>query len=64
DLKSKQQQRSSSNGCFPFIDPSVKSLAELDSTRLKQGIRRWARAVVKYTSRQVSRRFGSSRKSG
>ncbi|CAA0814645.1 Unknown protein [Striga hermonthica] len=53
-----------SNGFFSFrelsIDPSVKSLKHLNSQKLKDGIRKWAKAVARY-ARQVSNRFGSSR---
>ncbi|PIN11769.1 hypothetical protein CDL12_15635 [Handroanthus impetiginosus] len=55
------------NGCLSFreisIDPTVKSLKHLDSQKLKDEIRKWAKAVVVY-ARQVSRKFGSSRISG
>lgn len=51
------------NGCFPAveipIDPTVKSLKHLDSQKLKEGIRQWAKAVVAY-GRQVSHWFGSN----
>ncbi|XP_050234708.1 uncharacterized protein LOC126682957 [Mercurialis annua] len=43
------------------IEPGTKSLKELDSFKLKAEIRRWAKAVVAY-ARQVSNRFGNSRK--
>ncbi|CAN6573434.1 unnamed protein product [Malus baccata var. baccata] len=49
--------------CFSFMEVSTepgKSLKEMDSEKLKSGIRRWAKAVVAY-ARQVSDRFGSSR---
>ncbi|KAL3632902.1 hypothetical protein CASFOL_025886 [Castilleja foliolosa] len=59
-------KRSRSNGCFSFteisIDPNVKSLKHLDSRNLKDGIKKWAKAVVTY-ARQVSHHFRSSRKS-
>lgn len=55
------------NSCFSFmeisIDPNVKSLKHLDSDKFKDGIKKWAKAVVTY-ARQVSQHFGSSRKSG
>lgn len=38
-----------------------KSLKEMDSEKLKTGIRKWAKAVVAY-ARQVSDRFGSWRR--
>ncbi|GFP86099.1 hypothetical protein PHJA_000753800 [Phtheirospermum japonicum] len=61
------KRRSRSNGCFSFteisIDPNVKSLKHLDSQNLKDGIKKWAKAVVTY-AHQVSRYFGSSRNSG
>ncbi|GFP86098.1 hypothetical protein PHJA_000753700 [Phtheirospermum japonicum] len=61
------KRRSRSNGCFSFteisIDPNVKSLKHLDSQKFKDGIKKWAKAVVTY-ARQVSHHFGSSRKSG
>lgn len=44
------------------IEPAAKSLKHLDSNKLKLDIKRWAKAVVAY-ARQVSGRFGSSRKS-
>ena len=49
--------------CFSFMDVSAeqgKSLKEMDSEKLKAGIRRWAKAVAAY-ARQVSGRFGSNR---
>lgn len=49
--------------CFSFMEVSVepgKSLKEMDSEKLKAGIKRWAKAVAAY-ARQVSGRFGSSR---
>ncbi|KAG6593505.1 hypothetical protein SDJN03_12981, partial [Cucurbita argyrosperma subsp. sororia] len=38
-----------------------KSLKEMDSEKLKSGIRKWAKSVVAY-ARQVSDRFGSWRR--
>ncbi|KAI3455528.1 hypothetical protein Pfo_012191 [Paulownia fortunei] len=61
------KKRRRSNGCLSFmeisIDPGVKSLKHLDSQKFKDGIRKWAKAVVTY-ARQVSQHFGSSRNSG
>lgn len=52
--------------CFSFmeisIEPGIKSLKHLDSKKFKSEIKRWAKAVVTY-ARQVSDRFGSSRRS-
>ncbi|KAB1218456.1 hypothetical protein CJ030_MR3G026336 [Morella rubra] len=51
--------------CFSFMEISVepgKALKEMDSSKLKSEITRWAKAVVAY-ARQVSDRFGSSRSS-
>lgn len=60
-------KRRRGEGCFSFmeipIDPGVKSLKHLDSQKLKDGIKKWAKAVVCY-ARQVSQHFGSSRRSG
>lgn len=53
----------SSRLCFSFmeisVDPSMKSLKHLDSDKLKEGIKKWAKAVATY-ARQVSQRLGSS----
>ncbi|KAG6398015.1 hypothetical protein SASPL_139465 [Salvia splendens] len=61
-----KKRRTSSSSCFSFmevsIDPSVKSLKHLDSDKLKEGIKKWAKAVATY-ARQVSQRLGSSRRS-
>ncbi|PRQ51249.1 hypothetical protein RchiOBHm_Chr2g0142321 [Rosa chinensis] len=49
--------------CFSFMEVSLepgKSLKEMDSEKLKAGIKRWAKAVAAY-ARQVSGRFGNSR---
>ena len=43
------------------IEPGIKSLKHLDSKKFKSEIKRWAKAVVTY-ARQVSERFGSSRR--
>ncbi|KAG2728874.1 hypothetical protein I3843_01G219200 [Carya illinoinensis] len=51
--------------CFSFREISVepgKQLKDMDSYKLKSEIKRWAKAVVAY-ARQVSGRFGSSRRS-
>ncbi|KAL0415141.1 UNVERIFIED_CONTAM: hypothetical protein Slati_3346000 [Sesamum latifolium] len=60
-------KRRRSSSCFSFmeisIDPGVKSLKHLDSQKLKDEIKKWAKAVVTY-ARQVSQHFGSSRRSG
>ncbi|KAL0319344.1 UNVERIFIED_CONTAM: hypothetical protein Sangu_2090600 [Sesamum angustifolium] len=60
-------KRRRSTSCFSFmeisIDPGVKSLKHLDSQKLKDEIKKWAKAVVTY-ARQVSQHFGSSRRSG
>ncbi|KAL0354590.1 UNVERIFIED_CONTAM: hypothetical protein Sradi_3905900 [Sesamum radiatum] len=54
------------SSCFSFreisIDPGMKSLKHLDSQKLKDEIKKWAKAVVTY-ARQVSQHFGSSRRS-
>ncbi|KAL6956795.1 hypothetical protein U1Q18_006519 [Sarracenia purpurea var. burkii] len=59
-------KRRRSDRCFPFveisIEPGIKSLKSLDSPKFKSEIKRWAKAVVTY-ARQVSGRFGSSRRS-
>ncbi|KAL1538257.1 hypothetical protein AAHA92_27021 [Salvia divinorum] len=61
-----KKRRTSSSSCFSFmeisIDPGVKSLKHLDSDKLKEGIKKWAKAVATY-ARQVSQRLGSSRRS-
>ncbi|PSS18042.1 2,3-bisphosphoglycerate-dependent phosphoglycerate mutase [Actinidia chinensis var. chinensis] len=44
------------------IEPGIKSLKHLDSKKFKSEIKKWAKAVVTY-ARQVSDRFGSSRRS-
>ncbi|KAI4330662.1 hypothetical protein MLD38_028928 [Melastoma candidum] len=49
-------------GCFTFKEVSIEpetasSLKDVDSTKLKDEIRRWAKAVVAY-ARQVSGRLG------
>ncbi|XP_059640657.1 uncharacterized protein LOC132282863 [Cornus florida] len=44
------------------VEPGIKSLKHLDSKKFKNEIKRWAKAVVAY-ARQVSKRFGSSRRS-
>lgn len=53
------------NSCFSFmeisIDPGMKSLKHLDSKKFKEEIKKWAKSVVSY-ARQVSDRFGSSRR--
>ncbi|KAK4736130.1 hypothetical protein R3W88_010391 [Solanum pinnatisectum] len=53
------------NSCFSFmeisIDPGMKSLKHLDSKQFKEEIKKWAKSVVSY-ARQVSDRFGSSRR--
>lgn len=63
-------KRSSSGGdgdfnrCFSLpIDPGggVKSLKHMDSKKLKEEIKKWAKKVVAY-ARQVSDHFGSSRR--
>lgn len=56
--------RRSFNRCISI--PEIKSLesgplAKVDSKKLKMEIKRWAKAVVAY-ARQVSDRFGSSRR--
>lgn len=56
-------KRGSFDRCFSFMEISTepgKSLKDMDSEKLKSGIRRWAKAVVAY-ARQVSGRFGSTR---
>lgn len=58
-------KRQRTDRCFSFmeitIEPGTKSLKHLDSKKFKSEIKRWAKAVVTY-ARQVSQRFGSSRK--
>nr|GMD32331.1 60S ribosomal protein L28-1-like [Ipomoea batatas]GMD32333.1 60S ribosomal protein L28-1-like [Ipomoea batatas] len=52
------------NRCFSLpIDPGggVKSLKHMDSKKLKEEIKKWAKKVVAY-ARQVSDHFGSSRR--
>ncbi|CAN4089063.1 unnamed protein product [Withania somnifera] len=53
------------NSCFSFmeisVNPGVKSLKHLDSKKFKEEIKKWAKSVVSY-ARQVSDRFGSSRR--
>jgi PAB1-binding protein PBP1 len=49
--------------CFSFMEISVepeKTLKDMESSKLKAEIKRWAKAVVAY-ARQVSDRFGGSR---
>ncbi|KAJ7951665.1 2,3-bisphosphoglycerate-dependent phosphoglycerate mutase [Quillaja saponaria] len=55
-------KRSRYDRCFSFMEISVepgKQLKEMDSNKLKNEIKRWAKAVVAY-ARQVSDHFGSS----
>ncbi|KAK8664327.1 hypothetical protein V6N13_084123 [Hibiscus sabdariffa] len=51
--------------CFSFkevhVEP-VSSLKDLDSTKFKAEIKRWAKAVVAYAC-QVSESFGSTKRS-
>ncbi|GMP35027.1 hypothetical protein CsSME_00007657 [Camellia sinensis var. sinensis] len=51
--------------CFSFVEasavPGITSLRRLDSKKLKSGIKKWAKTVATY-ARQVSGRFGSSRR--
>ncbi|KAK3028917.1 hypothetical protein RJ639_039926 [Escallonia herrerae] len=46
--------------CFSFmevsIDPGIKSLKHLDSTKFKNQIRRWAKAVVGYARQDSTSR--------
>ncbi|KAL7100062.1 hypothetical protein ACP275_09G125100 [Erythranthe tilingii] len=67
DEENNGTKRRRSNRCFSFmeisIDPGVKSLKQLDSIKFKDGIKKWAKAVVTY-ARQVSIRIGSSRRTG
>ncbi|KAI8018416.1 hypothetical protein LOK49_LG04G02790 [Camellia lanceoleosa] len=50
---------------FSFVEasavPGITSLRRLDSKKLKLGIKKWAKNVATY-ARQVSGRFGSSRR--
>ena len=49
--------------CFSSVEVSLepgKQLKDMDSNKLKDEIKRWAKAVVAY-ARQVSGHFGSSR---
>lgn len=57
DMKGRRNDR-----CLTFmeIDPGVKSLKKLDSQKMKNEIRKWAKAVVAY-ARQVSRRLSTRR---
>lgn len=59
-------KRRRTDRCLSFAEISIepgKSLKHLDSKKFKNDIKRWAKAVVAY-ARQVSGRFGSSRRSG
>ncbi|KAI3956952.1 hypothetical protein MKX01_000986 [Papaver californicum] len=53
--------------CFSFVkikfEPSG-SLKDLDSDKLKTEIKKWAKAVAKFTRQFSSRGFGSSRRGG
>ncbi|GMY34535.1 hypothetical protein FCV25MIE_29785 [Fagus crenata] len=64
-IKGDVAKRGRYDRCFSFMEVSVepgKSLKEMDSFKLKDEIKRWAKAVVAY-ARQVSDRFGSPRSS-
>ncbi|KAI4324770.1 hypothetical protein MLD38_030226 [Melastoma candidum] len=55
-------------GCFSFKEVSIRpetatSLEDVDSTKLKDEIRRWAKAVVAYARQVSSGRFGISKSS-
>ena len=56
-----RKRRRSFDLCFSSPELPMeygKSLKEMDSEKLKAGIRKWAKAVVAY-ARTVSNRFGS-----
>lgn len=59
-----QPKRAKFNRCFSGLEfkMEAKPLKELDSEKLKNEIKRWAKAVVKY-ARQISGSFGSGRRS-
>ncbi|GAV80266.1 hypothetical protein CFOL_v3_23727 [Cephalotus follicularis] len=78
--KDKEVKRNASSkrrrldSCLPFMEIKIEaaaagssssssSLKKVDSSKFKDEIKRWAKAVVAY-ARQVSGRFGSTRKSG
>lgn len=61
---SSSSKRNKYNRCFSFMEVSIepgKTLKEIDSNKLKNEIKRWAKAVATY-ARQVSDRFGSLRR--
>lgn len=65
DLASNSSKCRRYNSCFSFKEISMESglsLKEMDSNELKAKIIRWAKAVAAY-ARQVSGKFGSSRRS-
>lgn len=56
----------SSDSCFSSfkeitMDSGIKSLKHMDSKKLKDEIKKWAKRVASY-ARQVSDRYGSSRR--
>ncbi|KAI4355542.1 hypothetical protein L6164_004303 [Bauhinia variegata] len=58
----KTAKRGRFDRCFSFAEISLepgKELKKMDSKKLKDEIKRWAKAVVAY-ARQVSGRFGNS----
>ncbi|KAI4381045.1 hypothetical protein MLD38_007162 [Melastoma candidum] len=64
DFGSVNSKRRRKGGCFSFKEVSMEpetasTLTEVDSSKLKAEIMRWAKAVVAY-ARQVSGRFGIS----
>ncbi|KAJ0986487.1 hypothetical protein J5N97_004843 [Dioscorea zingiberensis] len=58
-----RSKRARFDRCFSGLEfkMEAKPLIELDSDKLKNEIKRWAKAVVRY-ARQFSGNFGSSRK--
>ncbi|TKY64403.1 hypothetical protein E2542_SST14298 [Spatholobus suberectus] len=58
----KPSKRRRFDRCFSSVELSMepgKQLKDMDSTKLKAEIKRWAKAVVAY-ARQVSGSFGNS----
>ncbi|GMI93747.1 hypothetical protein HRI_003044000 [Hibiscus trionum] len=65
NVPDENRKRRRFNQCYSFkevpIEP-VSSLKDLDSTKFKVEIKRWAKSVVAY-ARQVSGSFGSTKRS-
>ncbi|WCJ39609.1 hypothetical protein M5689_020586 [Euphorbia peplus] len=62
--KGSSSKRRKTSRCFSFMEIPMeqgKTLKEMDSKKFKVEIKKWTKAVVAY-ARQVSDRFGSSRK--